>query len=222
MSKPMIISAQCPHCQADIDIPYYEEINVAKEPEMKEAILSGEFFRFSCPNCGKDIPVVGPLLYHDPQVPTILYFIPPEFDQSTDKLDEVLAMIQGMEGDKTSIYQVRQVSTIDKLLEKIYIQDAGLDDRVVELVKLAYLKHYGDQLQAKGTIHASIYVPAPNGEEAQIVFILGDEHDMASVDFSKDYYVHFATEYAEKLKSDEAVNKVQKIDENWAASFITK
>ena len=220
MSKPTIISAQCPYCQAEIDIPYYEEINVSKEPEKKQAILSGDLFRFTCPHCGENIPVVGPLLYHDPAVPAILCLIPPGFDQSMDKLNEILAMIQSMEGDKASVYQVRQVDSIDKLLEKIYIQDAKLDDRVVELIKLAYLKHYGPQLQKKGKIHSSIFVPASNEEDAQIVYILGDDHDMASVDFSNDYYVYFATAYAEKLKKQEAVNQVQTIDEHWAASFI--
>lgn len=220
MSKPTMITAECPNCHAEITIPYYEELNVSEHPEQKEAILSGDFFKFTCPKCGAVLPVTGPLLYHDPKVPTMLQLVPPGFDDATERLDELLALIQGMEGDKTSLYQARLVTSVDKLLEKIYIQDAGLDDRVVELVKLAYLKHYGPQLQAKGKIHAALYMPSDEGGDAQIVFVLGDSGEMASIDFSKDYYVYFATEFAKALEEASSVNQFHTIDEAWAAEFL--
>lgn len=220
MSKPTMIAAECPSCGAAINIPYYEEINVADHPEEKARILSGDFFKFTCPECGALLPVSGPLLYHDPNVPTMLYLVPQGFEAQTARLDELLALIQGMEGDQTSLYQSRLVTSVDKLLEKIYIQDAGLDDRVVELVKLAYLKHYASALKEKGTIHASLYMPSEDGSEAQIVFILGESQEMASVDFSKDYYVHFATEFEKTLKEATSVNQFLTIDEKWAAEFV--
>lgn len=220
MSKPTMITAQCPHCQSTINIPYIDEVNIEKDPSIKTKILSGTFFSYSCPNCNEHIPVVGPLLYHDPSIPTMLYLIPPGFDASTEKLDEMLELIQGMEGDKASLYQARLVNNVDKLLEKIYIQDAKLDDRIVELVKLAYLKQYGHELQQKGAIHSCIFVPAHDNHNAHIVFVFGDDHDMASVDFSEDYYVFFATEYAKQLDTVNAVNKFLTIDEKWAAKFL--
>ena len=119
MSNPTTISAQCPYCKSDIEIPYFEEVNIAKQPEMKAAILSGNFFKYTCPKCGETLSPAGPLLYHDPDVPTMLYFVPTGFDASTDQLDEMLKIIQDMEGDKTTLYQARLVTSIDKLLEKI-------------------------------------------------------------------------------------------------------
>ncbi len=220
MSKPTMITAQCPYCQATIDVPYVDEVNIENEPTIKEKILSGAFFSYTCPTCGEHLPVVGPLLYHDPTIPTMLYLIPPGFDTSTEKLDEMLELIQNIEGDKTSLYQARLVNSVDKLLEKIYIQDAKLDDRIVELVKLAYLKQYGHELQQKGHIHACIFVPAHEERSARIVFIFGDDHDMASVDFSEDHYVFFATEYAKQLDNASTVNKFLTIDEKWAAKFL--
>lgn len=222
MSNTTMITAQCPHCNADIEIPYVEEVNVEKQPEAKAAILSGDFFKYTCPECGKDISTAGPLLYHDPAVPTMLYFVPSGFDASTDKLDEMLSLIQGMEGDKASLYQARLIPTIDKLLEKIYIQDAKLDDRVVELVKLAYLKHYGRELQTKGSIHATLFMPSKDGNDAQIIFIFEETHDMATVDFSEDFYAYFATEYSEQLAKEAEINQFRVIDEKWAANFLTQ
>lgn len=223
MSKATIISAQCPHCDADIEIPYYDDVNVEDHPELKEAILSGDFFKFVCPHCGEEISTVGPLLYHDPSVPSLIYMVPQGFDHSTEKLDEMLNMIESMEGDKASHYQARIVKTIDKLLEKIYIQDAGMDDHIVELVKLAYLKHYAKDLQSKGRIHATIFMPGDTAEdEAQIVFILGDAHELASVDFSKDYYAYFGTEYAEALKKENEAVHFSEVDEQWASNFVAQ
>ena len=222
MLNTTMISAQCPHSNAEIEIPYVEEVNIAKQPEAKEAILSGKFFKYTCPECGKVISTAGPLLYHDPDVPTMIYFVPTGFDASTDKLDEMLSLIQGMEGDKASLYQARLVSTVDKLLEKIYIQDAKLDDRIVELVKLAYLKHYGSELQAKGSIQATLFMPSQDGNDAQIIFMFEKTQDMATVDFSKDFYAYFATEYGERLAKEAEVNQFQVIDEKWAANFLTE
>lgn len=221
MSNPTMISAQCPHCDKEIQVPYYEEINVQDHPELKAQILSGDLFKYTCPHCGETISTAGPLLYHDPAVPAMVYFLPQGFESATDKLDEILSLIQSMEADRASLYQARTVSSIDKLLEKIYIQDAHLDDRVVELVKLAYLKHYGKDLQAKGSIHASLFMPSEDKNDAQIVFILGDAGEMASVDFSKDYYAYFATEFAQPLSADAATNQFRTIDEKWALDFIS-
>ena len=222
MSNPTMITAQCPHCNTEITIPYYDEINVSDQPTFKEKILSGEFFTYTCPSCGEKLPITGPLLYHDPSVPTMIDLVPAGFDATADRLNELLQLIQSMEGDHTSIYQARLVNTVDKLLEKIYIQDAGLDDRVVELVKLAYLKHYGKELQTRGPILASLYMPSEDKRDAQIVFILGESHEMASVDFSKDYYVYFATQFAKPLEESASINQFQTIDEKWAAAFLNE
>ncbi len=221
MSKPTMIAAQCPHCNADIEVPYYDDVNVSTNPELKDAILSGEFFKYTCPACGETTSVAGPFLYHDPDGPAMYYFCPPGFDQSTEKLNEMLQVIESMEGDRATRYKARLVTSIDKLLEKIYIQEAGLDDRIVELVKLAYLKHYASDLQSKGRIRATLYMPSRNGEEAQVVFMLGDEGDMATVDFSLDYYAFFGTEYAEQLKPSPETT-FETIDEKWAANFVSK
>ena len=220
MSKPTIISAQCPHCNADIEIPYYEDVNVTTDPVLKKAILSGDFFKYICPSCGESLPIVGPLLYHDQNAAAMFYFCPPGFDQSTEKLNEMLQVIEGIEGSRASYYQARLVSSIDKLMEKIYILDAGLDDRIVELVKLAYLKHYSADLQSKGRIRATLFMPSLEDEEAQIVFMLGDDGDMATVDFSKDYYAFFGTEYAQRL-GNHTEPHFETIDEKWAAQFVS-
>lgn len=222
MSKSTLISAQCPHCNADIEFPYYDDVNVEQNPELKEAILSGDFFKYVCPHCGEEISTVGPLLYHDPNVPTLIYMVPQGFDYSVEQLDEMLGLIDGMEGDRSSHYTARIVTSIDKLLEKIYIQEAGLDDHLVELVKLAYLKHYAQDLQTKGRIHATIYMPGEDANEAQIVFILGDAHELASVDFSKDYYAYFGTEYTERLAKENEAVKFLEVDEKWASDFVSQ
>ena len=65
-------------------------------------------------------------------------------------------------------------------------------------------------------------MPSPENDDAQIVFILGESHEMASVDFSKDYYVYFATQFAKPLEEQASVNQFHIIDEKWAATFISQ
>ena len=219
MSKPTIITTECPYCNEKINVPYYQDVNVSNHPELKAAILSKNFFQYTCPSCKKTISTVGPLLYHDPTIPALYYLNPPTFDQNTDKLDEMLSVISSVEGSNASHYQTRVVSSTDKLLEKIHIQAAGLDDRIVELVKIAYLKHYASELQTQGTIHSILFTPQNKDTAAQIIFILGTDHQTASIDFSMEYYNYFKSIYKEQLEQPADTN-FEIIDEKWALKLL--
>ena len=65
-------------------------------------------------------------------------------------------------------------------------------------------------------------MPSQDGNDAQIIFMFEKTQDMATVDFSKDFYAYFATEYGERLAKEAEVNQFQVIDEKWAANFLTE
>ncbi len=221
MAKPTIIETPCPFCEKDIKVPYYENVDIAKDPSIKKQILSREFFSFKCPHCESVIPTVGPLLYHDTAVPTMIYLIPEGYDQSLDNFNQLLALVRKDNNDTPMTYTSRIVPTVDRLIEKIHIQDAHLDDRCVELLKMAYLKHYAEQLQKNGTIRDILFMPSGEENDAQIIFLLSTEEgsNVASIDFSVELYHHFETTYAEALKNENAEN-FQNIDGQWAADFL--
>jgi TPR repeat protein len=111
----------------------YQGVNVTVDPELKEKVLSGELFLFTCPHCGKKANLAMPLVYHDMERQVLIQLCHSEeeakkyclHDDDRDAMSEM-----AKEG-----YSFRVVVGLNALKEKILVFDAGLNDIVVELFK---------------------------------------------------------------------------------------
>jgi hypothetical protein len=125
----------CPNCNHEQELHVTPTVNVTLDPDMKEKVLSGEIFLFTCENCGFSGFAGFPFIYEDKETyGGFLTYMEPgcedrEVGVDGDIADQVL--LQNM--------TMRLVTTINELKEKIFIFDAGLDDRVVELFKMLAL-----------------------------------------------------------------------------------
>ena len=143
MSKRNSVKITCPKCKKESDFQIWESINIQLDPEMKEQVLNGEAFLFKCPDCGEEAYVNYSVLYHDMEKRIMIYLLP-------DVEEEIKAAAQFMSGmdennlglDLSAItegYSNRIVTSLRELQEKIYISDAGYDDRIIEIMKMLYL-----------------------------------------------------------------------------------
>ena len=120
---------------------------------MKSQFLTGKLFEFACPSCGRTSRVVHPeLLYHDPEGGLLVQL------DALGKFDA--SSLRDFESSLPPVTRV--VRDSNALLEKIHIFDAGLDDRVLEVLKIVVAV----QKQIVGadrveTLHAS----APTDEQ---------------------------------------------------------
>ena len=125
----------CPNCNHEQELHVTPTVNVTVDPDMKEKVLSGEIFLFTCENCGFTGFAGYPFIYEDKETNGgfLIYMEPDCEDREVgvdgDVADQVL--LQNM--------TMRLVTTINELKEKIFIFEAGLDDRVVELFKMLSL-----------------------------------------------------------------------------------
>lgn len=101
-------------------------INVGGKPELKEKVLSGEFFlrRDGGGNLGIE---ASETLYHDPDGKIMVWLNP-----SQEALAGAASLVDSVEG-----YIFRIAGSVGELIEKIKIHDAGFDDVVMELCKYA-------------------------------------------------------------------------------------
>ena len=118
MATVIRTTVRCPKCGAGSEFEFYQSINAAENPELKEAVLSGDIFVHECPHCGAKQIVRYNLLYHDPDAKVIVC------------LSDTVFHSDGMEG-----YTCRLVSDAGSFIEKVKIFDAGLDDLAVEMCK---------------------------------------------------------------------------------------
>ena len=163
----------CPNCNHEQELHVTPTVNVTVDPDMKEKVLSGELFLFTCENCGFSGYAGFPFIYEDKETNGgfLIYMEPGCEDREVgvdgDVADQVL--LQNM--------TMRLVTTINELKEKIFIFEAGLDDRVVELFKMLSLsKMKADEASQIPDELRFSKMDTIDGEEKIFFAAFADEH----------------------------------------------
>lgn len=146
MSKSSDISYTCPRCQKQSRFTVWQSINVDLDPLLKKQVMDGSLFVFHCPFCGFSQEVGYSVLYHDQRNRYMIWWIPEEENGKQQynvvELNQYARTLPG--------YRLRLVPSFNRLREKIYIFDCGLDDRAIEILKRyvwsAYLEDQGIQI----------------------------------------------------------------------------
>jgi len=146
MSKSSDISYTCPRCQKQSRFTVWQSINVDLDPSLKQKVMDGSLFVFHCLYCGFSQEVGYSVLYHDQRNRYMVWWIPEGENgyQQYNKmeLNQIAHTLPG--------YRLRLVPTFNRLREKIYIFDCGLDDRAIEILKRyvwsAFLEDQGIQI----------------------------------------------------------------------------
>lgn len=129
--------ARCRRCGTEKEVPSLNIINTESNPELKEKLLSGRLFLWSCPHCGADNLVKYPLLYHDP-AQKLLLWLTDGIPEVEEKMAKTIAAEEGLQD-----YTARIVDTPGEMMEKIKIADAGLDDVAMEICKYVTRQELG-------------------------------------------------------------------------------
>lgn len=219
MSKRKSVKITCPKCKKESDFQIWESINVQIDPDMKKKVLNGEAFLFKCPDCGEEVYVFYSVLYHDMQKKMMIYLLP-------DDEKEIKAAAKFMSGtdertaglDLTVIsdeYANRIVTSIRELQEKIYISDAGYDDRIIEIIKMLYLGMMAEQTPDKKV--DEILFDFGKDREHRIVFIEGG-NVFASAPVNEEVYNDVQNTFKERI--DNNPNEYFIYDFPWARSLL--
>jgi predicted RNA-binding Zn-ribbon protein involved in translation (DUF1610 family) len=86
MSK---VDVKCPGCGAAGTREMQSRVCIGKQPGMKDEILSGSYFEWKCPECGKRFFVDDVLLYNDGEKKFMVYYVP-GFDKDSLKIPTVV------------------------------------------------------------------------------------------------------------------------------------
>lgn len=135
----------CPSCHKDIDFETYQFIEFGRDPEVKEKILKGTLFSARCGECGARFLAPFPVLVHVPAMNAMVQFSPLAEGESLE--EKVKTLTDGI-AEQQHLFQEFLPGVSDKMemplrltltpvefFEKVAILDAGLDDRVMEIMK---------------------------------------------------------------------------------------
>ena len=153
MSIFRTVSTTCPACSTPVDFELVHSVNADRRPDLREAILDGSFQRTPCPSCGTQIRIEPEFVYIDRGRDQYIGVWPASkrgdwqaraadtrrvFDETWGKNAPGQARALGAKLD------VRAVFGWFALVEKILARQAGIDDRNLELAKLAVMRTRGE------------------------------------------------------------------------------
>jgi CpXC motif protein len=136
LSRRTTIPINCPACGRAHKFGAWQSLNVTLDPQEKPRLLDGSLTRFTCEGCGHHADVVYPLLYHDMEKQLMLWLLPEGGGEDHGDKSVPDELTPAMRKSLGPSYTYRRVGSHNALREKIYVFDSGLDDRVIEVVKL--------------------------------------------------------------------------------------
>jgi hypothetical protein len=132
---------RCPKCGKELELELIDSIEVPYDQELKQKVMDNSYFTLHCDGCNTVLPIGYRCTYNDLERRYLLWLMPNDGERESK---EVEAYHKRLETDNAlrlaqNGYRFRLVANSNDLREKILIFDAGLDDRVIELMKLAYV-----------------------------------------------------------------------------------
>lgn len=125
----------CPACGAKQDAELVQSINTQTNPKDKQRLLDGELNVLAC-TCGKRTQLAANVLFHDPDAHYYCQVVPGG-EQAMDEAAAAFAA-SGVSGT------LRLVPSLNALVEKVKLLDAGLEDWAIEMTKVLLLASIGE------------------------------------------------------------------------------
>lgn len=117
----------CPNCGAVYVTEIDQVIDVGRQPQLKELLLSGRLNLAVCPNCGAGGRVATPMLYHDPAHDLFMVFVPPELNLDQIRREELIGRLAQqvigrlpMEQRRGYLLQPQSMLTLQSFMERVW------------------------------------------------------------------------------------------------------
>ena len=136
---------RCPKCAHEHEVELFDSIDISAEPALREALLLNQLNAVRCAGCAFTFQVHKPLIYRDTQRGYIIYWLPVPVgaeEAGERQFAEMLLLLAAQQPDGVPLPPVHLVFTRTELIERIFLLEAGLDERLIEYVKqLMYLNN---------------------------------------------------------------------------------
>ncbi len=203
----------CADCGKVIQIEIWETVNVTLDPDIKQRILDGSFYLVQCQACGWSKFLEYNSLYHDMERGAMIWLDPggdPPYNLDSVYDKKIRKYQQG--------YRYRTVRTLKDLIEKIYIFDGLLDDRVLELYKLHMMENIRRaRPEVTGWPFFSLH-----DHDHPVMFLAGSNTDDVTVyGYYGSFYEQIEKAYSVRI-SRLPLQQNEIIDQEWAEWFASQ
>lgn len=203
MGKYDITKIECPKCHKEQSKRTWKNINIKTNPDLKEKVLNRSLFKFTCNECGYEALLDYSLIYEDDYR---IYYV-----TTQEELDEVMDLLSSVEERVEEVqYAInRVVCSQDDLFEKIEIFELGLDDRIIEIIKVLFYMNFKQQRNVE--IDAILF---KKEENSLSLHFMNQGFEEGKVEFDMNLYAQVKEKYEIYMEQD------VRIDFDWASSVI--
>ncbi len=138
MSQKNKYGIRCPKCEHEQQVDLYDSLNIGEEEELKFALMANEINVIECDSCSFQFRVDKNLLYHDPDNNLMVYLFNAPLDQLEAAQEEFLTTVQSLNRalpEDVEAPQVHLVLSRGELVERIFMHEASLNERIIEYIK---------------------------------------------------------------------------------------
>lgn len=134
MATRKTILKTCPSCGAFFNSDAYEVINASLDLALRDQVIWGKIFDFTCPACGQQFRSPYSMAYKEMEKEYIIFLDQEETAGYSNEIQsesrlvaEQIAAIREL----FPTYRIRVVHDMMDLIEKIHIFSAGLNDKII-------------------------------------------------------------------------------------------
>jgi hypothetical protein len=131
-----VVRVRCPACGREQDQQLVQSINTRTEPAAKQRLLAGTLNVLDCAS-GRRTQLAATVLFHDPDAAYWCQVCPGGEPAMAE--GEAAFRVSGADGIR------RLVPSLNALVEKVKLVDAGLDDWAIEMAKVLLLASREDR-----------------------------------------------------------------------------
>lgn len=163
MSFTENVPVPCPDCGVVSKVTIWASANVTLDPQAKTELLEGRLNTFTCP-CGEKHVLPVTFMYHDMDrgYAIVLTY--------RDEPADLAGLIATLQAARFPGYRLRVVTSRNELVEKIHAFDDGVDDRILEIVKIIVMKAVLER--SKEEVREIRYTPIRQTEDRLMRFWL--------------------------------------------------
>ncbi|NCC51396.1 MAG: hypothetical protein EOM20_09295, partial [Spartobacteria bacterium] len=150
----------------------YESVNVSEEPQLRDELLQNQLNVVVCDDCGFSLRIDKQLLYHDPDEGFMIYWIPLEgrtCEEAQQFFNDSVRQINKLLPPEFDAPQIHLVFTRIELVERIFLLEEDLDERLVEYIKYTI---YTNNMQKLPPEQKALLFNAQDSTDEALCFVI--------------------------------------------------
>lgn len=200
------VNCSCPECKRVFMSKGYEIVNGSVDEHLRQAVVTGSIFDFTCPNCNHIFRQLYAIAYQDMEKQVMIFLDLGDHDWS-EKIAETKALFPD--------YSFRVVRDMMAYIEKIHIFSAGLNDKVITYLEAYIKKSMVDRKAETGIEPSQVLFDSLHGSKGLISFgVLNPQKKRVMIDTPIRDYQHLLNQSAIKERFSEKDDEYY-IDEGW-------